>query len=306
MTDKTINESENTIMILCMFLIGLTGVLLGINGLIVVRKNSFLRGIVRHYLYVDLTNFILINGCHLTWGVPCALWSLDSLSAVNYIFSDIVNGASSMGSLPKLFLGINRILAISFGGRYHDRFERTKWFQYFLMAFWPSCTMTAFAMPDCHAIFVPNGQNFFFVQNTPCALDVMYYTQVLAPYIFLPLSTFFDASVFIMMHRRVRQLTRSRQQMSYQKSDQLRKEYKLAAQMVTNMFSGFTVTFAVAIGQNYISSPMPSFLMWTALWQGCCAVQCLTYVILLREVRPSERKTQPISTVSMQTTIRVD
>ncbi|CAJ0926929.1 unnamed protein product, partial [Mesorhabditis belari] len=71
--------------------------------------------------------------------------------------------------------------------------------------------------------------------------------------------------------------------------------------MVSNFIAGASSATGVAIGQNYVTSPMGSFLLWTALWQGCCTVQCTTYVFLLSERRTKPRATLPVQKATVQT-----
>ncbi|CAJ0952356.1 unnamed protein product, partial [Mesorhabditis belari] len=284
-----------------MLLLGTLGVTAGVTGIVVVSRNSFLRGIVRHYLLIDLSNYILVNAGHLLWAVPCAIWRLNyQLPVVDYLFGDLVNTAVCMGYFPKLFLGMNRFFAIAFDGVYHHKYERTAVIQYLLMMLCPLASFIAFGLPGCHAIFLPDGQNFYFAEGG-CGEATIYYTQVLPPAIFLPLDACFDGFSFIMLYRRVQQLQKGRQQMSSQKADQLRKGYKLALQMVSNFIAGASSATGVAIGQNYVTSPMGSFLLWTALWQGCCTVQCTTYVFLLSERRTKPRATLPVQKATVQT-----
>ncbi|CAJ0951637.1 unnamed protein product, partial [Mesorhabditis belari] len=62
--------------------------------------------------------------------------------------------------------------------------------------------------------------------------------------------------------------------------------------------AGVVMTVTVGIGSDYVTLSMTCFFMWTALWQGCCAMQCFTYVILLREPRAKSRTTLRVSIVT--------
>ncbi|CAJ0580388.1 unnamed protein product, partial [Mesorhabditis spiculigera] len=226
-----VDPSEQLFDILCMATLGLLGTMLAIYGFVIVRRNTILKGIIEHYAFVDLLNMLLINGCHLCWGVPCAIWQLNEWSPLlDYIFSGIAFSAVSVGFPPKIFLTFNRFFALAFSGSYYKFYERTNYVQYGIMAAYPLATGIAYAIPGCGAIFIPHGQNFFYVEGA-CGEEVMYYTQILASYIVLSIQTVFDAAIFYLMRKRIRsfQAIQSHQN-SKQKREQLKKEMRLAAQ----------------------------------------------------------------------------
>ncbi|CAJ0569121.1 unnamed protein product, partial [Mesorhabditis spiculigera] len=182
--------------------------------------------------------------------------------------------------MATIFLTFNRFFALAFSGSYYKYYERTNYVQYGIMVAYPLATGIAYAIPGCGAIFIPYGQNFFYVEGA-CGEEIMYYTQILASYIVLSIQTVFDAAIFYLMRKRIRsfQAIQSHQN-SKQKREQLKKEMRLAAQMISNLITGIILNVTMAIGQQYLASTLATFLLFTALWQGC---QAITSRLLHRE-----------------------
>ncbi|CAJ0914384.1 unnamed protein product, partial [Mesorhabditis belari] len=82
---------------------GSVGVFFGVSGLFVVRKNLILKGIIEHYAFVDLANFITINACHVIWGIPSAIWHVnEAIPWLDYTISGAAFTAISLGFPPKV------------------------------------------------------------------------------------------------------------------------------------------------------------------------------------------------------------
>ncbi|CAJ0953577.1 unnamed protein product, partial [Mesorhabditis belari] len=264
-------------------IIGFLGVTFGIIGLFIVRRNSFLKGITGLYASLDLINTIIINACHLLWGVPCALWSIsDSLPFLNYFFGNLIFTSVALGFLPKVYLGLSRFVVLAFNGKYSERFERTRRFQYASMVIYPLCIAILYSLPGCHCVFLTKSKNYFWTEGEQ-GLRVLFYAQLMVSYVFMPITTFIDASIFWMVRKKV--FRAARQRTSQQKTEQLRKEYRLAAQMLVNLVNGILLNVSVFISKDFYLDLIAGFIVNTMLWQICTMTVSLSYVVFFKEKR---------------------
>ncbi|CAJ0950631.1 unnamed protein product, partial [Mesorhabditis belari] len=360
--------------ILFMAIFGFLGTAFGLGGFYVVKKNSILKGIMEHYAFVDLLNLTIINGCHLFWAVPCALWTVnEAVPFLDNVFGGLAFTAPSISFPPKLFLGINRFTALALEGRFYKAFEKTKILQYIFMIVYPLITAAVYAIPrtinkepgrhqgvefggfgtifgllgiivvkrnsflkgivkhylliDLLNLVIINGchlcwgvpcaiwnlnENFpfvdyFFSSLAMSAPSIGFPPKVLAGYIFFPVNTFFDGSVFVMMHRRIRALQAAQHHPnSHLRADQLRKEFKLVSPMLVNLIIGIFLTVTSTIGGYFVgTSSLLSFIIYTAVWQACTLAYCISYVILLRDRKPSHSQTVRVLNVSNLSSTRI-
>ncbi|CAJ0580105.1 unnamed protein product, partial [Mesorhabditis spiculigera] len=298
-TEEPIDELENTLALVEIGAVGFIGVVLGLAAVHVIRRNSMIKGIVEIYCLLDLANLLLINGGHLFWGLPCALWGInESWPTLDYIFSALTFTSVSLGFPPKLFLSINRFFALSFEGRFYNSLQRTHVAQYFFMLIYTLGTFSAYMIPGCGATFVADGLNIFYIEAS-CGERIMYFTQIIASWIFLPVNVFFDLLICILMRRRLRLLHAKQNHDSRQKKEQLRMEMNLALQIAVNLTTGLILNVTITIAEESLWSSWATFLCYTALWQICTLINCISYIVFLRE---KERSTGKLS-ISMTTQI---
>ncbi|CAJ0947580.1 unnamed protein product, partial [Mesorhabditis belari] len=278
-----------------MGVLGFIGSITGFLGILAVKRTSF-ADLVKHYMLFDLSNYTLVNLCHLFWAVPCATFTLTtSVPFLDHIFANLANAASSQKLTPKVFLGINRLFAISFNGLYYQSFERTKNFQYLVLFLQPFGTFLALFLPSCNCIYVPFGVNSFMFAGE-CGYTILYWSMILPGTISLPLTALLDGTFFVLLWRTMRDFRRDNT--SQQKAEATRKEVKLALQMLTS----FIINFLNFMGLYCVTgllppNSVPLVVTSTFSWQLSAILFSLSYVLILWDPQRVSTK-QKITVIS--------
>ncbi|CAJ0945176.1 unnamed protein product, partial [Mesorhabditis belari] len=102
---------ENCLQVSIIIILGFFGLSAGILGIRCLRQTTIITGIVRNYCLCIVFFASIINGVHLFWGVPRAIWlSHMNLSILDNIFGFIAFGSVSVIYIAKPYIGWGVIL----------------------------------------------------------------------------------------------------------------------------------------------------------------------------------------------------
>ncbi|CAJ0933873.1 unnamed protein product, partial [Mesorhabditis belari] len=129
-----VSFSDNFLEILIMGLVSTLGTIFGLVAMIVVYRNLFLTGIVRHYILIDVFSLFSMSFVYLIWGVPSGIWHFnESFPVIENLLGSVAYAVTASAYNARVLLGVNRFFALAFEGRFFFPFERLNHLQYFVL-----------------------------------------------------------------------------------------------------------------------------------------------------------------------------
>ncbi|CAJ0916921.1 unnamed protein product, partial [Mesorhabditis belari] len=278
---------NNDVQVLFIFALGILGVLTGLYGFRVVLNSSVINGIVRHFLLCITLSATTINACHLCWGMPRALWSESvNIPLIDNIFGFIAFGLISVILISKILLGINRFTAIIFEGKFYEIMEKHKNFQYSILIGYSILMSAPMVFPGFRVIWVTDGVNAFFLENSPHSDLYLNISQPFAGYATIMICLFLDTITFILIYRRMKIF---KLKSLHQQRANLKKQYFLLTQMMFSNGAVVVSTVGILVILTFTANDMATFICYTAMWQASCVMEGLFCIVFLRDRSHSSR-----------------